>query len=95
MNDFGLIGLLAIVGFVFTLFGTLFGLYHWVQSSSSGIPATTGTVMIAVVPLILGIQMLLQALSLEVQSSAGASETREYARMGYTQDKNSSPDRAA
>jgi len=35
------------------------------------------------VPLILGIQMLLQALSLEVQSSAGASETREYARMGY------------
>ena len=38
--------------------------------------------MIAVVPLILGIQMLLQALSLEVQSSAGAGETREYARMG-------------
>jgi hypothetical protein len=27
--------------------------------------------------------MLLQALSLEVQSSAGASETRDYARMGY------------
>lgn len=80
MNDFGLIGLLAIVGTLFTLFGALFGLYHWFQSGNSGIPATTGTVMIAVVPLILGIQMLLQALSLEVQSSAGASETREYAR---------------
>jgi dolichol-phosphate mannosyltransferase len=84
MNDFGLIGLLAIVGTMFTVFGTMFGLYHWVLSASSGIPATTGTVMIAVVPLILGMQMLLQALSLEVQNSAGASETREYARMGYT-----------
>ncbi len=82
MNDFGLIGLLAIVGTMFTLFGVVFGLYHWILSSSSGIPATSGTVMIAVVPLILGIQMLLQALSLEVQSSAGAGETREYARMG-------------
>lgn len=87
MNDFGLIGLLATVGFVFTLFGMLFGLYHWILSASTGIVTTTGTVMIAVVPLILGIQMLLQALSLEVQSSAGASETREYARMGYTADE--------
>ena len=87
MNDFGLIGLLATVGFVFTLFGTFFGLVHWVQSASSGIPATTGTVMIAVVPLILGLQMLLQALSLEVQSSAGALETREYARMSYSVGK--------
>jgi hypothetical protein len=82
MNDFGLIGFLAIAGTMFTLFGVVFGLYHWILSSSSGIPATSGTVMIAVVPLILGIQMLLQALSLEVQSSAGAGETREYARMG-------------
>jgi len=81
INDFGLVGFLAMFGSVFTLFGVIFGLYHWYLSSTSGIPATTGTVMIAVVPLILGIQMLLQALSLEVQSSAGASETREYARM--------------
>jgi hypothetical protein len=83
MNDFGLIGFLAIAGTLFTLFGTLFGFYHWVQSADSGIPATTGTVMIAVVPLILGLQMLLQALSLEVQSSPGASETRKYARIDY------------
>jgi dolichol-phosphate mannosyltransferase len=82
MNDFGLIGLLTIAGAVSTLFGTLFGLYHWFLSASSGVVATTGTVMIAVVPLILGLQMLLQALSLEVQSSAGAAETREYARLG-------------
>jgi len=83
MNDFGLVGFLAIIGTALTLFGILFGLDHWVISASSGVPTTTGTVMVAVVPLILGMQMLLQGLSLEVQSSAGASETREYARMGY------------
>jgi len=82
MNDFGLIAFLTFVGGLFVLFGTAFGVYHWVQSAESGIAATTGTVMIAVVPVILGAQMLLQALSLEVQSSPGASETREYARMG-------------
>jgi glycosyltransferase involved in cell wall biosynthesis len=81
VNDFGLIAFLTFVGSVFAVFGIAFGLYHWVQSISSGIPATTGTVMIAVVPLILGAQMLLQALSLEVQSSPGSSETREYARI--------------
>jgi dolichol-phosphate mannosyltransferase len=84
MNDFGLIGFLAFAGAASTLFGFLFGLYHWILSASTGVVATTGTVMIAVVPLILGLQMLLQALSLEVQSSAGANETREYARMGYS-----------
>jgi glycosyltransferase involved in cell wall biosynthesis len=84
MNDFGLIGFLAIAGAASTLFGIMFGLYHWFLSASTGVAATTGTVMIAVVPLILGLQMLLQALSLEVQNSAGAGETREYARMSYS-----------
>jgi dolichol-phosphate mannosyltransferase len=87
MNDFGLIGFLAIVGAAFTMFGLLFGLSGWIESHSTGVPATTGTVMVAVVPLILGVQALLQSVSLEVQSSAGANETREFARMGYSVGK--------
>jgi hypothetical protein len=42
---------------------------------------TAGTVMVAVLPLILGFQMMMQALTQEVQSSPGAAETREYARL--------------
>lgn len=91
MNDFGLIGFLAIAGSAFTLFGAAFGLYHWILSATSGMPATSGTVMIAVAPLILGMQMLLQALSLEVQSSQGASETREFARMSYSTRESKRP----
>jgi len=81
INDFGLIAFLTFVGGVFALFGTAFGIYHWIQSADSGISTTAGTVMIAVVPLILGAQMLVQALSLEVQNSPGAEETRRYSHM--------------
>jgi dolichol-phosphate mannosyltransferase len=80
VNDFGLIAMLTFVGAVSFLFGVVFGVYHWVDSAVSGHVATAGTVMIAVVPIILGAQMLLQALALEVQSSAGAEETRALSR---------------
>ena len=80
VNDFGLIAMLTFVGAVFLLFGVVFGAYRWVDSAVSGHVATAGTVMIAVVPIILGAQMLLQALALEVQGSAGAEETRALSR---------------
>lgn len=93
VNDFGLIALLAIVGSVLALFGLAFGIAAWVSSASSGLTATTGTVMIAVLPLIIGIQMLLQALSIEVQNSPGAQETRSLARLpGPTSRWGLSPD---
>jgi hypothetical protein len=80
VNDFGLIAMLALVGAVSLLFGVVFGIYHWVESFQTGHVATAGTVMIAVLPIILGVQMLLQALALEVQGSAGAEETRALSR---------------
>jgi dolichol-phosphate mannosyltransferase len=77
VNDFGLIALLGILGAILVVFGLAFGIAEWASAASRGLPATTGTVMIAVLPLIIGIQMLLQALSIEVQSSPGAKETRD------------------
>lgn len=76
VNDFGLIALLSIFGACLVWFGLIFGIVEWVISASSARPASTGTVMLAVLPLILGAQMLLQAVSLEVQGSPGAAETR-------------------
>jgi dolichol-phosphate mannosyltransferase len=80
VNDFGLIALLTFLGAVLVAFGTIFGIVEWVIAGSAGLPATTGTVMIAVLPLMLGIQMLLQALAMEVQGSPGARETRDLSR---------------
>jgi glycosyltransferase involved in cell wall biosynthesis len=76
--DFGAIGALGFFGFLFTLFGAAYGTYRLVEANLSGVPTTTGTVMVALLPLIVGIQSLLQAFGMEVAASPGAEETRAY-----------------
>lgn len=66
LRDFNLASINLIVGLVMLVFGTLFGSLAWYQSSSSGEVATTGTVMIAVLPIILGVQLLLFFLSYDI-----------------------------
>ena len=44
---------------VLLLFGVLFGSYHWLESARIGQFTAAGTVMIAAVPLIMGLQFLL------------------------------------
>ena len=57
------------IGVSLSFFGMLFGLYHWFLSVYTGLPATTGTVMISVRPIILGFQLFLQAIVLEIGQS--------------------------
>lgn len=68
VRDFTAVSLFVVVGIVACVFGTAWGSWHWWVSLRTGITATTGTVMIAVLPLILGIQLLLQALVLDIQN---------------------------
>ncbi len=68
VRDFGIFSMLAIAGTIFSIFGTLFGLYHWYLSGKTLTVATTGTVMLAVLPLILGVQLLIQALMVDIQN---------------------------
>lgn len=56
------------LGSLMSLFGAVWGAVWWRHSIITGTPATAGTVMVASLPLILGFQMLLQALTLDVQS---------------------------
>jgi dolichol-phosphate mannosyltransferase len=75
--DFGAIGGLLASGLALMAFGLIFGSIKWIQGSDAGVPATTGTVMIAVLPLIVGVQLVLQAFAMEVSESPGAEETRQ------------------
>ncbi|MCX7886409.1 MAG: glycosyltransferase family 2 protein [Verrucomicrobiae bacterium] len=68
VRDFNAVSLFLITGTTATAFGLGWGLYHWRHSVLTGTVATTGTVMIAVLPLIFGVQLLLQALVMDVQS---------------------------
>jgi dolichol-phosphate mannosyltransferase len=48
--------------------GALFGVASWIHSSLTGIPATAGTVMLAGLPVLAGIQFLLGALHYDIES---------------------------
>ncbi|MHC1772675.1 MAG: glycosyltransferase family 2 protein [Flexilinea sp.] len=66
--DFSAVSLLLSFGIVSCLFGSIWGIVYWIKSATTNMAASTGTVMIAVLPLILGIQFLLQALVLDIQN---------------------------
>ena len=68
IRDFTAASLYIVTGLVALFFGVTWGAWHWAVSIQSGVPATTGTVMIAVLPVILGVQLLLQAATLDIQN---------------------------
>lgn len=55
-------------GLIFFIFGLAFGSYHWSLSINTGEIATTGTVMLAVIPLIFGFQLLLGFLYFDINN---------------------------
>lgn len=62
------------LGTLYLVFGTLlmlgagaFGIFEWVQSSMYGIPRATGTIMLVVLPALIGVQLFLNALLYDVQ----------------------------
>lgn len=66
MFDFSEIALFYGLGTAFMLIGTVLSLILWVQSIRTGVPSTLGSVAIAMILLILGFQMLLQAITLDI-----------------------------
>jgi glycosyltransferase involved in cell wall biosynthesis len=68
VRDFSVIAVYGLVGAAMALFGGAWGLWHWIRNSQLHVETPTGTVMLAVLPLLLGIQLLLQAVTLDVQS---------------------------
>jgi glycosyltransferase involved in cell wall biosynthesis len=68
VRDFGVFSMLLVSGLGFSAFGLLFGIYHWYVSSITLTIASTGTVMIAVLPLMLGWQLLIQCIFVDMQN---------------------------
>jgi len=69
LRDFSPIALFLFLGILMLLWGVGFGAYHWIKSIRTGITASTGTVMLSVLPLILGFQLVLEAIVLDIQES--------------------------
>jgi len=66
--NFNMVSVYLIIGFPMLVFGCLYGGFEWIKSINSGHVASAGTVMIAVLPIILGVQFLLQAINLDIEN---------------------------
>ena len=66
--DFSMATIYLLTGLPLLLFGLIFGLYKWIQYATAGIPAPTGTVMIPTLSVLLGIQLLLSAIEIDIRS---------------------------
>ena len=67
--DFSMMSLYLMIGVPLLLFGGIFGSIKWVEYASKNIPAPTGTVMLPTLSVILGIQLLLSAIEIDMNSA--------------------------
>ncbi|MCE9624802.1 MAG: glycosyltransferase family 2 protein [Deltaproteobacteria bacterium] len=69
LRDFSPIALFFILGSLAFLWGFGFGAYLWGHTLRTGLATPTGTIMLSLLPLILGFQLLLQAVVLDIQET--------------------------
>jgi dolichol-phosphate mannosyltransferase len=72
LNDFSMLSIYLLSGIPLLAFGLVFGIAEWVHYAALHIPAPTGTVMLATLPVILGIQVLLSAIGIDLQATPKA-----------------------
>lgn len=70
VSDVNLGSVYLVLGLMLAAGGVSFGAYEWIESAITGIPRSTGTVMLAVLPFLMGFQLLLNALMYDVQFGA-------------------------
>jgi dolichol-phosphate mannosyltransferase len=68
LYDFTAVSVYLLVGIPSLFFGFIWGSIKWYQSHLTGIVASTGTTLIAVLPIITGIQFITSAISLDISS---------------------------
>ncbi len=68
LRDVNFGSLELVVGTLLLLFGAVFGLVKWIDSATSGIPATAGQVMLTGLPILVGVQMILGFFSFDFQA---------------------------
>ena len=76
LRDFNVVSVFISAGVPLMAFGVLWSAYHWYRSVATQVVATTGTVMIGTLAIILAFQLLLQAVVLDVQNEPGRSQRR-------------------
>ena len=66
--DFNMLSLYLVLGLPMILFGMSWGGFKWIEAIITNVETTTGTVMLSVLPIILGTQFLLQAIQIDMSN---------------------------
>lgn len=66
LRDMTVASMELVAGGALALFGIVFGCIHWANSLASGQPTPLGTIMLAALPTLLGLQMILAFLAFDV-----------------------------
>jgi glycosyltransferase involved in cell wall biosynthesis len=67
--DVSPIAIFATLGAISLGFGVLFGSYQWIHHTLTNVPTPIGTVILATLPCIIGFELLLQAIVLDIQNA--------------------------
>jgi glycosyltransferase involved in cell wall biosynthesis len=68
LRDMSIASIELPVGLVLSVFGFVYGAVKWMQAIGGARPTPTGTVMLSVLPLLLGVQLLLAFLAFDIAS---------------------------
>jgi len=68
LRDLSLASIELPLGVLLILAGMLFGAYHWIQSARSGVTTPAGTVMLAALPILMGLQFIIAFLGYDISS---------------------------
>ena len=66
LRDMSVASLQLPTGIFLTGFGSIFGVAHWIQSSTISVPSPAGTVMLAALPVIAGMHLLLAFIASDI-----------------------------
>ena len=68
LRDLSLASIELPLGLLMLFFGIGFGSYHWLESAREGLPTPAGTVMLAALPMLMGLQLVLAFIGYDIAS---------------------------
>lgn len=68
VRDFNIGTIYSLAGSLLLIGGSVFGILRWLTSNATSHPASSGTVMLAAMPILIGIQLLIAFLQYDVSS---------------------------
>ncbi len=67
--DFSIVSLYLLAGVPLLTWGIGWGIMEWMESVRTGVTRSAGTVMVAALPTLLGVQLLLQAVAQDIRNT--------------------------